>query len=600
MIGDAVDYSDVTDADLVVTLGANGAKTVVTATGMNASFANGEEIMNFESIIGGQGNDKLTGNAGNNVIYGEGGDDWIDGGAGNDILHGGSGNNTVSYKSATAGVTVNLVISTAQNTGGSGIDTIISFQNLEGSSKNDVLTGTAQANKIYGNDGNDVIEGGAGGDYLDGGAGVDTVSYANAFGQVTVDLNLQDGFTKQSGVSDENDDILIGFENLTGSQFHDTLIGDVNSNTIFGLGGNDTINGGRGADILDGGAGIDTLSYEDDNNAVTVTLGFNGAQTLATGLSHSTGDKISNFENIKGGSGNDILTGNNLDNKIWGGDGDDVIDGGLGDDWLNGEGGINTLSFASVNVGVTVNLGSAPSQNTGAGNDTIFNFHNLIGTSKDDMLTGDGGDNVIEGGAGNDTINGAGGSDTASYAGATAAVTVDLTLMGVAQNTKGAGIDSLLSIENLLGGKFNDTLIGNGITNKIDGGAGNDFITGGGGADVLTGGLGNDVFVYNSATEGGDTITDFGTGLDKIGILKSGFNIPGTVALNGAGVNNFAAEYFVSGSGAVATKAHGQFVFDTDTFQLYWDDDGTGGNAAQLIATFDNGYNLLATDFILT
>ncbi len=547
LIGDVVDYSDVTDADLVVTLGANGAKTVVTATGMNASFANGEEIMNFESIIGGAGNDKLTGNAGNNAIQGEDGDDWIDGGAGNDFLSGGSGNNTVSYASATAGVTVSLGIVVPQNTGGAGIDWITSFQNLDGSSKNDVLTGTAQANKIYGNGGNDVIEGGFGADYLDGGAGIDTVSYASSTNPVTVDLNLQDGFTKQSGgVAESVDDILVGFENLTGGQSHDTLIGDVNSNVILGLAGNDIINGGRGADILDGGDGIDTLSYEDDNNAVTVTFGFNGAQTLATGQSHGTGDKISNFENIKGGSGNDILTGNNLANVIHGGDGDDIIDGGLGDDYLDGGAGVNTLSYASVNAAVSVNLNITDQNTLGGGIDEIHNFRHLIGTSKNDTLIGNTAANIIEGGDGDDVLLGGSGAD------------------------------------------------------KLFGGAGNDIIDGGNDTDELTGGAGNDIFHYDSPFQGQDTIFDFGNGADKIRIDKTEFNIPASVSLGGIGTDNFAAEYFVSGSGTAATKGHAQLIFDTDTFQLYWDDDGTGGNAATLIATFDNGYNLLATDFILT
>lgn len=600
VIGDAVDYSQISDIDLVVTLGANGAKTVVTATGMNASFANGEEIMNFESIIGSQGNDKLTGNAGNNAIHGEGGDDWIDGGAGNDYLHGGSGINTVSYASAAAGVTVNLGIGTAQNTGGSGIDTILSFQNLEGSSKNDVLTGNNQANKIYGNGGNDVIEGGAGADYLDGGAGIDTVSYASSTNPVTVDLNLQDGFTKQSGGVDASvDDILIGFENLTGGQSHDTLIGDVNSNVILGLAGNDTINGGRGADILDGGDGIDTLSYEDDNNAVTVTLGFNGAQTLATGLSHGTGDKISNFENISGGMGNDILTGNNLANVIFGGDGDDIIDGGLGNDTLDGGAGVNTLSFASVNVSVTVDLSNTFAYDTGAGIDQHKNFQNLTGSSKADTLLGDGANNVIDGGAGNDFINGFGGDDIL-LGGAG-----DDTLLGNAGKDElygGAGNDTLLGMNDddlLDGGDGNDVLDGGAGNDKLFGGAGNDVLSGGAGSDEMTGGAGNDIFHFDGV-EGPDTIFDFGNGADKIRIVKAGFNIPASVSLGGIGTDNFAAEYFVSGSGTAATKAHVQFIFDTDTFQLYWDNDGTGIGMPILLATFDNGYNLQATDFILT
>ncbi len=41
---------------------------------------------------------------------------------------------------------------------------------------------------------------------------------------------------------------------------------------------------------------------------------------------------------------------------------------------------------------------------------------------------------------------------------------------------------------------------------------------GGGGADILTGGSGADLFVYKTAGEGGDTITDFAFGIDKFAV----------------------------------------------------------------------------------
>ncbi len=53
-------------------------------------------------------------------------------------------------------------------------------------------------------------------------------------------------------------------------------------------------------------------------------------------------DTLLNFENLTGGSGNDTLTGNNLDNIINGGAGNDIINGGAGNDYLLGGAGINT------------------------------------------------------------------------------------------------------------------------------------------------------------------------------------------------------------------------------------------------------------------
>ena len=52
---------------------------------------------------------------------------------GNDSLDGGAaGSDTASYTDAAAGVTVSLAITTAQNTVGSGTDTLTNIENLTG------------------------------------------------------------------------------------------------------------------------------------------------------------------------------------------------------------------------------------------------------------------------------------------------------------------------------------------------------------------------------------------------------------------------------------------------------------------------------------
>ena len=48
--------------------------------------------------------------------------------------------------------------------------------------------------------------------------------------------------------------------------------------------------------------------------------------------------------------------------------------------------------------------------------------------------------------------------------------------------------DTLKSIEDLFGSKFDDKLVGNAQDNKLDGQDGNDTLKGGGGADTLVGG----------------------------------------------------------------------------------------------------------------
>ena len=147
-------------------------------------------------------------------------------------------------------------------------------------------------------------------------------------------------------------------------------------------------------------------------------------------------DPRSLIENAIGGSGSDILIGNQANNALTAGAGNDLLDGLDGNDALTG----------------------------GVGNDGLW---------------GDAGNDTLSGGSGNDTIDGgAAGSDTVTYADATAGVTVSLAITA-AQNTVGAGTDTVTNIENLTGSNLDDTLTGNTAANFLNGGAGNDTLTAG-------------------------------------------------------------------------------------------------------------------------
>ena len=109
-------------------------------------------------------------NAGNDTFYGLGGNDALTGGAGADRIDGGSGTDTASYAGSNAAVNVNLQTGTGSGGHATG-DTLVSIENLTGSSYNDTLTG---------NSGNNVLDGGAGADTMRGGAGDDTYVVDNA------------------------------------------------------------------------------------------------------------------------------------------------------------------------------------------------------------------------------------------------------------------------------------------------------------------------------------------------------------------------------------------------------------------------------------
>jgi Ca2+-binding RTX toxin-like protein len=356
----------------------------------------------------------------------------------------------------------------------------------------------------------------------------------------------------------DGDDVILG---TTASE---SLAGGKGNDTICGGGGNDFFTGGQGSDtIIGNAAGSDVIDFEDDPLGVGVGVSVN----LAAGT--GGGDTFSSIEGVIGSSGNDSITGDAGPNFVLGlagndtinvAGGNDGIDGGAGNDTLIGGGGndrlvggagTDTASYGGL-AAVTVNLGSTAAQNTvGAGTDTISTVENLIGSSGSDTLTGSAGANRIDGASGNDTIRGLGGNDvliggagtdTVSYAG-TAAVKVNLGVT-VAQNTVGAGTDTISTFENLVGSSGSDTLTGSAGANRIDGASGNDTIRGAAGNDTLIGGLGTDTASYAGTVAVKVTLgttaaqNTLGAGVDKL----SGFeNLIGSSkgdTLTGNGLKN--------------------------------------------------------------
>ena len=168
-----------TFADANVALGAT-----LTVDGSAVGASNSLYIDGSHLVSGGALD--LIGGAGPNVLIGGSGADTLVGGGGNDALNGGAGGDTASYANATAGLTVSLAVSGAQNTGGAGTDTLTSIENLIGSNYNDVLTARASGSSLHGGAGQDVLVSGPGNDALDGGAGNDTAVYSGNYSAYTV------------------------------------------------------------------------------------------------------------------------------------------------------------------------------------------------------------------------------------------------------------------------------------------------------------------------------------------------------------------------------------------------------------------------------
>ena len=168
-----------------------------------------------------------------------------------------------------------------------------------------------------------------------------------------------------------------------------------------------------------------------------------------------------------------------------------------------------------------------------AGDDVLYD-----GYGGNNTLNGDDGNDSLLGGMGNDFLDGGAGVDFAWYQMATAGVTVSLALT-TQQNTVGAGLDTLINIEKLLGSSFNDTLTGNALDNQLCGEGGNDTLTGAGGSDQ---------FYFSPSGNGIDTITDFSPG-DYI-LVSGGPTFSGTItAGNGSTVLANQIQFAAAGEG---------------------------------------------------
>ncbi len=249
-------------------LSPTGGGVVSYASGIHGGFtiANSVEI---EIARGGSGNDKLRGAAGiANTLIGAGGNDTLIGSGGGDHYIGGRGIDTVNYSASGSLVIVDLL--TGTGSGAANNDTFATIEIVIGTQFGDQLFGNGGANRLYGGLGADIIEGGAGADLLDGGAGVDTVSFEHASTAVRVNL----GTFAEQNTAGGGFDRIARFENVTGSSFGDTLVGNAGENELDGGAGDDSLSGGKGLDTLTGGLGADRFMFNTSFGAADVITDF--------------------------------------------------------------------------------------------------------------------------------------------------------------------------------------------------------------------------------------------------------------------------------------------------------------------------------------
>ena len=147
----------------------------------------------------------------------------------------------------------------------------------------------------------------------------------------------------------------------------------------------------------------------------------------------------------------------------------------------------------------------------------------LYGGAAADVINGLNGNDTLKGFGGADRLDGGNGIDTVFYGDSSAGVGINLaTGRGVGGSAEG---DTLISIENVFGSNFNDTLTGTSGANQLHGQDGNDVIKGGGGNDFLDGGNGNDILVsgiWDASTLDGGAGDDTFKGAGASDILIGG------------------------------------------------------------------------------
>ena len=468
----------------------------------------------------------------------------ISGGAGNDRIDGG-----------TFGAGTNNALFARRLSGDAGDDAVFGSEGsdtLLGGEGNDRIATRGGADIAYGDAGDDVLDlrgfgnkradGGAGGDaVILGGTRSDWSARANEDGTVSL-FREQAQPNGASGVevtigeveSVRFDDGLVRFPALIpglvlGTAGNDRLapasagfagaVVTTGADLLYGLGGDDYLDGGAGADEMWGGEGADTFVVADAGDRV-VDAGF--GDVILSSISYAaeysfryqgpsrvqlvgTADIDADdpfAAAIVGNAGNNRLTGSG------------VLEGGLGNDTLQGGLGA-TASYEHAASRVAINLAATGPQDTlGAGVDTLIGLVRVRGSAFNDSLAGSNSADMseqFEGGRGDDRINGRRGFDTASYEHAESGVTVRLGIVG-AQDTVGAGRDTLTSIEGLLGSAFADVLSGAEGDDTLAGGGGNDRLFGGGGRDFIDGGDGDDVIDGGA----GENRVDGGFGADRI------------------------------------------------------------------------------------
>ena len=349
---------------------------------------------------------------------------------------------------------------------------------------------------------------------------------------------------------------------------------------------------------------MDTVAHNGNGPLNHVILGHG---SIANAYLYN-GDTRSLIENANGGSGDDILIGNQANNTLHGNGGDDVLFYIGGVDTLFGDArgaSGDTADFSLSSRAVVIDpvaafrtviingqpvttpiapgslfadaLGNRYSVTTtaGAAMASLTGIENLTGSRFGDSITGDTGNNIIKAGDGNDRvyytggfddIDGGDGIDTIDFSKFGFAVSVTLvttSLVAEAGTSDAASIPAsgalrpiaeLSGFENVVGTAFADVINGNNGANTIDGGAGADRMSGGAGNDIYFVDNAGDLVIETSSLGGEDSV--FSSVTFTLGAFVENLTLTGTGNINATGngldnslIGNSGRNILVAGAG---------------------------------------------------
>ena len=206
-----------------------------------------------------------------------------------------------------------------------------------------------------------------------------------------------------------------GNDSLWGGEGNDTLEGGAGNDRLYGESGDDELQGGDGLDILVGGDGNDQLDGGDGNDVLigdgqgdlqSVIEDTVNAETFRDFLSLKSPGELESYmskfetqgdgnDTLEGGDGNDLLFGMGGNDQLDGGDGNDLLFGGSGDDYIDGGEGRDTI-YAGDGNDIIVYDSNDYLVSGGSGIDFMVSDDSTLSLTKLLQGTGDGNGPIVD------------------------------------------------------------------------------------------------------------------------------------------------------------------------------------------------------------